>query len=171
MSRVHSLRFDALEERKLLTKAHLAPAPAPVPVMLTGSLLVDTNPKATTSTVNADGSRTTAVAVNGQLGAMGQVSGVWSSTSDAYGDGTGLEALRLHNAQGSIILEFSEQNLGRAMPAGHGAIYHEVAQRVYSGTGAYARASENGSIQLITNRAQTVIETLSIHTRATVTPG
>jgi hypothetical protein len=171
MSRVHhSPRFDDLEARKLLTKAHIvavhaAHAVVAAPLNLNGTLLVDNNPNATTSTTNPDGSTTVAVEVTGQLGAAGAVQGFWTETYDSMGDNAGVDVLRLHNAKGSLILEFNVANPGRAMPAGRGAVFHEYAQKLFDATGAFAGTTEGGSIELITNRAQSIIATLSLHTK------
>ncbi len=168
MRHVRPLRFDALESRKLLTKAHAVPhAAAAAPLVLNGTLLVDNNPNATTQTQNADGSTTTAVVVMGQLGSLGPVSGYWTDTVDAYGDSTGTDVLRLHDAEGSFILAVNTQNASKAYPAGRGAVYHEYSQQLYDGTGAYAGHTETGSVKMTTNRAQTVIMTLELHTKGT----
>ena len=78
MKHVHSLRFESLEARQLLSRdrhVHAAVAhalrPAATPVVLNGTLTVDNNPNATTTTTNEDGSMTTSVPVAGQLGAWG----------------------------------------------------------------------------------------------------
>ena len=78
MKHVHSLRFETLEARQLLSRAHVhaavahAARPAATPVVLNGTLNVDNNPNATTTTTNEDGSMTTSVPVAGQLGALGR---------------------------------------------------------------------------------------------------
>jgi hypothetical protein len=170
MSHVHNLRFEALEARQLLTThhpamAHPAPAAVAAPMVLDGTLAVDNNPNASMSTSNPDGSTTTSLPVAGRLGALGEFRGVWNETVDPYGDITGLDVLRLHDPKGNLIIAFNNETPGPAQRAARGEVAHEQTQRVYSGSGAYARASETGSIELITNPAQTLVVSLALHTR------
>lgn len=169
MSRVHTLRFDVLESRKLLAAARAAAHPAPakvaVPVVLNGTLAV--NNKASSTTGNADGSYTISIPVSGALGGLGAVRGVWSETVDMFGDTTGLDVIRLRNAQGTILIGFDNQAPGKPRPAGRGTVFIEDAQRIYSGTGPYAHASETGSIEVTSNAAQTVVQGLTLHTKGT----
>ena len=170
MSRVHSLRFDVLESRKLLAAAHAVaahakPAKVAVPVMLSGTLTVDN--KAATSIENDDGTSTVSIPVAGQLGALGEVRGVWNETVDEFGDVSGLDVLRLRNAQGTILVGFDNEAPGKPRPAAHRTVFVEDAQRIYSGTGAYAQATEAGSIEILSNTARTVVENLTLHTRGT----
>jgi hypothetical protein len=167
MSHVHSLRFDALESRELLTKAHHAvahgaPAVATAPLVLDGTLIVDN--KAATTTMNADGSLTTTVPVAGRLGALGEVHGLWHESVDAYGDYTGPDTLQLRAPKGTFLVTFNNQNSPRAHQPAHSAASYEHPQRVYSGTGAYTKASESGSIDLTTNAARTRIDSLTLDT-------
>jgi hypothetical protein len=169
MRRVRSFRVEALEPRKLLTKAHAVavhPAPA-APLVLNGTLLVDTNPKATTTKVNPDSGSTTSVRVTGTLGALGAVQGVWNETVDVNGNSEGADVLRLRNAAGSVIVAFNDTGTARAMPAGHGAESAMYAQNLFNATGAYAGTAEKGSIQLVTNRAHSEVTSLVLHTKAT----
>jgi len=48
-----------------------------------------------------------------------------------------------------------------------GAVSYEHPQRIYGGTGAYARASESGSIELTTNAARTEVVSMTLHTQNT----
>jgi hypothetical protein len=168
MRHARSLRFEVLEARKLLSKAHVAvahstPAADVTPLVLDGTLAVDNNAAATT--MNADGSSTTSVPVAGRLGTLGEVRGVWNQTVDEYGDSTGLGVLRLHDSMGTFIVAVDTENSGPAHPAAHGAVSYQYAQRLDGGTGAYTRASESGSIEAFTNRGQTAVESMTLHSR------
>src|SRR5271166_2434893 len=116
MKRVHSLRFEALEARQLLSRAHVhvavarAGRPALTPVVLNGALNVDNNPIATTTTQNEDGSMTTSVPVTGQLGALGDVRGIWNETVDSFGDYEGPDTLTLHTSNGALVVAFNNAN-------------------------------------------------------------
>jgi hypothetical protein len=171
MKHVRPLRFDALEARKLLAKAHPAVAfhahAVAKPLVLSGTLTVDNSPDATTAAMNPDGSSSTSVRVTGTLGALGAVQGTWNVSTDSLGDSTAVETLRLRNASGAVLIVLSTQTASRSYPAGHGAVYQEYAQRLYTGTGPYAGASESGSIKLISNNRQTEITTLALHTKGT----
>jgi hypothetical protein len=169
MRRSYSLRFDVLEAKQLLA-AHVAAAhakpkttPVAVPLVLNGTLAVD--PKGATQTENVDGSSTTSTPVSGQLGALGQVRGVWNESVDMMGDVTGIDALRLRNAQGTLVIGFDNSAPGKPRPGGHGTAYIEDAQHVYTGTGAYAHGTEAGSIQIVSNARQTAVKDLVLHTR------
>ena len=170
MSRDHSLRFDVLESRKLLATAHVVaaharPAKVAVPLVLNGTLAVDS--KAASTAENSDGTWTTSIPVAGQLGGLGEVRGVWNETVDSFGDVSGLDALRLRDPEGTLIVAFDNQTPGRPRPAAHHTVSVEAAQHVYAGTGAYARASETGSIEILSNAARTVVENLTLHSRGT----
>jgi hypothetical protein len=168
MRRVRPLRFDALEARQLLTKAHPAVHhSAAMPLVLSGTLTVDASPSATTETTNPDGSTSMSVRVAGTLGALGAVQGTWNVSADSLGNGAAVETLKLHNASGAVLIVINTQTASRSYPAGHGAAYQEYAQRLYTGTGAYAGTSEGGSIKMISNNKQTMITTLALHTRGT----
>ena len=170
MSRVHPLRFDALEARELLTAARAAaararPAIVAAPVVLDGTLAV--NDRAASMIENADGTSTVSVPVSGPLGPLGEVRGVWNETVDTFGDITGLDALRLRNAKGTLVVAFDNETPGKPQPGAKGTVFVEDLQRVFSGTGAYARATETGSIEIVSNAARTVVKDLSLHTRGT----
>ncbi len=167
MRNVHSLQFDALEPRKLLTKAHVVaahavPAAVAAPLVLDGTLTV--NNHAATTNMNDDGSSTTSTPVSGQLGALGEVRGTWDESVDEFGDYMGPDTLRLRGPKGTIFIAFSNQDPGKPHPSAHGAVYHEETQRLYEGTGAYARPSESGTIDLTSNAARTAIASLTLQT-------
>jgi hypothetical protein len=171
MKHVHSLRFETLEARQLLSRAHVAVAhaarPPATPVVLNGTLTVDNNPSATTTTMNEDGSMTTSVPVAGQLGALGQVHGIWNETVDSFGDYEGPDTLTLHDSKGTFAVAFDNENSPRADVKVRGAFSYEHLQMVYGGNGAYARASESGSIELTTNAARTEIVSMTLHSQNT----
>jgi hypothetical protein len=160
-----SFRFEFLEHRMLLSAAHASKvhAAAVTPLVLDGSVSVDNT--AAESITNPDGSTTTSTPVVGHFGTLGELRGVWNETVDEYGDSEGLDVLRLANSKGGIIVEFDTQDSGPAHSAGHGAIYYQDPQRLYSGTGAFARTSESGMIQVYTNSGRSEIESMILHTR------
>ena len=173
MKRVHSLRFEALEARQLLSRAHVhvalahAARPAATPVVLNGTLTVDNNPNATTTTTNEDGSMTTSVPVAGQLGALGKVHGIWDETVDSFGDYEGPDTLILHASNGAFGVAFNNENSPRAGVKVGSAMRYEHPQIVLGGDGAYAQASESGTIELTTNAARTEIVSMTLHTQNT----
>jgi hypothetical protein len=156
--------LEGLEARKLLSRAHLAiahpraAAVVAVPVSLSGTLAVDNN--AVSSTQNSDGSSTTSVPVAGQLGTLGVVHGLWNETADSFGDVQGLDALRLNTSQGGLIVVFNNQTSGPPHRMGHGTVFYEHPQRILEGTGSLAHASESGSIEVVTNGAKRIVESL-----------
>jgi len=171
MKHVHSLRFETLEARQLLSRAHVAVAhaarPPATPVVLNGTLTVDNNPSATTTTMNEDGSMTTSVPVAGQLGALGQVHGIWNETVDSFGDYEGPDTLILHASNGAFGVAFNNENSPRAGVKVGSAISYKHTQVILGGDGAYARALESGSIELTTNAARTEIVSMTLHSQNT----
>ena len=169
MSHAYSLRFDVLEGRELMTArvaaAHARPAKVVVPVILNGTLAVNDNASSTNS--NPDGTYTTSVPVAGTLGGVGKVRGVWNETVDQFGDVSGLDAIRLYNGQGTIVIGFDNEAPGKPRPAGRGTVFVEDRQNVYAGTAAYAHATETGSIEVVSNAAQTAAKELILHTKGT----
>ena len=170
MRHVHSLRFDSLEAKQLLSKApievaHPAPTVVAGPIVLSGTLAVDNN--AATQTTNPDGSTTTTTPVVGRLGTMGKVRGVWNETTDQFGDVDGLDALRLRLPKGTVVVVFNNEDPGPAVRAGHGVVYDVESQRIGAGAGAYVGSSETGSIDLYPNSGRSEIVTLALHTKAT----
>jgi hypothetical protein len=164
-----SFLCEFLEPRMLLSTAHTsgahATAAAVTPLVLDGTLSVDNN--AAVSITNPDGSTTTSTPVAGRFGTLGELRGVWNETVDEYGDSEGMDVLRLAGSKGTIIVEFDTDAAGPARPAGHDAVYYQEPQRIYSGTGAYARTSEAGTIQVYTNSGRSEIESMTLHTRGT----
>ena len=173
MKHVHSLRFESLEARQLLSRAHVlvavahAARPPATPVVLNGTLTVDNNPNATTTTTNEDGSMTTSVPVAGQLGALGQIHGIWDETVDSFGDYEGPDTLTLHASNGTFAVAFNNENSPRAGVKVGSAMRYEHPQIVLGGDGAYAQASESGTIELTTNAARTQIVSMTLHTQNT----
>jgi hypothetical protein len=167
MRHVRSLGFEAMEARKLLTAAHhavthAAQVAASVPLELDGTLTVDT--KAASTTMNTDESMTTSTPVAGVFSGLGQVRGVWNTSVDSQGNYDGPDTLRLHDPKGAFVVIFNDGNPGRAHRIPHGAEYNPLFQKIYGGTGAYARASESGTIQLSTNAALKAIESMTLTT-------
>jgi hypothetical protein len=170
MSHVHCLGFDALEARELLSKTHVTvphtvPANIVTPIVLSGTVAVDNNTNAAVTTMNPDGSETRSLPIAGRLGTLGKFRGVWNETVDAYGFINGPDVLRLHDSEGTMIIVFNDATPGATHAAAHGSIETEQTQKLYSGTGAYARSSEIGSIDLVSNRAQTQVVSLVLHTQ------
>jgi hypothetical protein len=172
MKRVHSLRFETLETRQLLSTAHAAVAhgahaarAAAVPLVLNGTLTVNNNPALASINTNVDGSMTTSVPVSGQLGTLGQVHGVWNQTVDQFGDYEGPDTLVLRNSKGSFGVAFNDQSAKPTVAKAHGALSYEHAQVVLGGNGAYARATESGSIEATSNAARTEIVSLTLQTK------
>jgi hypothetical protein len=162
-----ALGFDALETRQLLSKAHhvaahIAPAVAAVPLVLDGTLNV--NNKGASVATNADGSSTTSTPVAGVLAGLGQVHGLWNESVDSFGEYQGPDTIQLRDPQGSFVVAFSTANLGKAHRTAQGDVFHPLTQRVYNGTGAYARASESGSLEMNTNNAGKVIVSMTLST-------
>ncbi len=165
MRHLRALGFDALEARKLLTASHAAkhhtvPMIPATPIDLDGTLAVDNN--AMTSTTNPDGSSTSSTPVVGRLGTLGKVRGVWNQGLDAFGDPTGVNALRLGTSKGSVIIVFDTVNAVKPLPAPHDAIYDARAQELYTGTGAYAGAVESGMIDMTTNSGRNQFVSLTL---------
>ena len=96
---------------------------------------------------------------------MGRVHGTWNETLDEFGDYEGPDTLILRNAKGAFGVAFNNQNSTPANASTPSPINHS--QKVLGGTGAYARASESGSIELTTNAARTQVVSLTLQTRNT----
>jgi hypothetical protein len=164
MSHVRSLCFEALEERKLLSRgqivAHSKHAVVATPLVLNGTLTI--NNRGTTVTTDEQGNTTTSTQVTGQVGTLGEVRGIWNESADSEGDYVGPDTLQLHNAKGSFIVAFNADNPGQLHRIAAGAVYYQHPQHVSGGTRAYARARESGSIELTTNTARTVVESMTL---------
>ena len=168
MSRVrgYEIRFDVLEARELLAASHHVVGPhstpmiAGTPLVLSGTLAVDSN--LTSSIGNGDGSSTTSTPLEGNLGSLGRVTGVWNESVDSFGEASGLNVLRLQTGKGSLIITFSTVNTAKAHPAGHGEVYYARAQKLLTGTGAYAKAKESGMLDLTTNAARSEIASVTL---------
>jgi hypothetical protein len=170
MRRAHSLRFEILESRALLSGAHAArahaaraharPAAVGAPLVLDGTLTAANH--AASTNMDMGGGYTTSVPVSGQLSGLGQVHGVWSESTDAYGHYQGPDTVTLHGSQGSFTIAFSNANPGPAHRTGPHSVYYRHAQRLSSGSGTYARAKESGTIDLNMNAAHTTVESLTL---------
>jgi hypothetical protein len=169
MRRVRSLSFEPLEERKLLSRAHVAvhskPAVATTALVFNGTLRVDNN--AATMSEDDEGDTTTSTPVSGQLGPLGQVRGIWNTSDDEYGDYLGPDTLQLRTAKGTFVVAFSEQNTDSASHL-HGGATDTVDPQLGSvGTGAYAHERESGTIGLTSNSARNEIVSLTLTTTGT----
>ncbi len=168
MKHVRSFGFEALETRMLLSRGHVATAhharavAAPAPVVLDGTLSVDSG--AAVVEMDDEGDSITETPVSGQLGALGEVHGVWDETFDEYGDYLGPDTIELHNAKGTIVIGFNDQAEMHVHKVAHGSVSYEYAQRFITGAGAYARASETGTIDLVTDTPRTSIQSMEIQT-------
>src|SRR5262249_11489307 len=123
--------------------------------------------KNASTATNDDGSLTTSTPVTGVLGALGKVRGVWNESTDAYGEYSGPDTLQLRNSQGAIVVTFSTANLGKAHRTAQGAVFKPLPQRVVAGSGAYARATESGTIQMGTDPSHKAVETMTLASRNT----
>lgn len=170
MRRAHSLRFDALEARELLSgahaarahaaRAHAAPAAVGAPLVLDGTLTA--NNRAASTNTNTAGGYTTSVPVSGQLSGLGLVHGVWSESTDSLGQYLGPDTVALHGSQGSFTVAFSNATPGPAHRTGPHSVYYSHAQRLSSGSGAYAGARESGTIDLNMNASHTTVVSLTL---------
>ena len=86
---------------------------------------------------------------------------------DSFGDYEGPDTLILHASNGALVVAFNNENSPRAGVKVGGAISYKHAQMFYGGDGAYARASESGTIELTTNAARTEIVSMTLHTQNT----
>ncbi len=169
MQEIPARSFDSLEIRKLLSTTHVDAAKAAVitPLNLTGTLDVNLSQAATVQ--NDDGSATTTVPVEGRLGTLGKISGVWSHTLDSYGDYEGPDTLVLnaHGSQGAFTISFDDNDTGMtSKPIGHGLSYYQHSQKLSGSSGQFAKVSEHGSIELILNTNKETYQSLSIITVA-----
>lgn len=168
MGHARSLHFDALEERELLSAARVAashrvtPKIQPVALVLNGTLQID-NAAATTNE-DDDGDMITTTPVSGTLGSLGAVRGTWNTGVDSFGDYMGPDTLDLHNAKGGIVIEFNDQQHGKAKAGAKGAAYYQVPQALLEGSSAYAEASERGTLNLNSNSARTAIVSMTFNT-------
>jgi hypothetical protein len=164
MSRERSLCFDALEERELLSRAHIAaharPAAAATTLVLNGTLTVDN--KAATTTMDESGDTMTATPVAGQLGSLGEVHGTWNEAADEYGDYMGPDTIQLRNASGSITIAFNEQKTGPRHRVTGGGVEYGVPLLASGGTGAYAGARASGTLELTTNSGRTAVQSMTV---------
>jgi hypothetical protein len=156
-------RFDCLEARKLLTTAQVHAAAPVTPLSLTGTLDVELGQASTV--VNYDGSETTTVPVEGRLGTLGKITGLWTHSLDQFGDYQGPDTLvlRAHNSKGSFTISFDDNNVGTtAKPIGHGESFYQHGQKITGGSGDFARVSEHGSIELILETNKETYQRLSL---------
>jgi hypothetical protein len=169
MRHLFSPRLETLEVRELLSRARIAIAhhrprvAVSTPIALDGTLSVKN--RASSMTMNADGSSSTTTPVSGQLGALGKVRGIWTESTDNLGSPSGNDTIRLHNSKGALVIVLSNQTSGRAISAGHGIVSYNRAQQVVGLPGAYAHVSEKGMVELTSNKANTGIATMVVTTQ------
>jgi hypothetical protein len=143
---------------------HTRHAQAVTPLNLNGTLNVISS--ATTQTQNADGSTTMVAPVQGQLGAMGAVRGVWMENTDTLGQDAGPDTVRLNNSQGTIVLSFNNAQSGRPHRTAQGTVYYQHNQRLIGGLGAYNRSSETGTINLNLNPTHKTVVSMTIQSKS-----
>jgi hypothetical protein len=175
MSRVHSLHFESLESRELLStahpaaahtaaahtaKAHVKAAVAKVPLVLNGT--VNVNNGEALSDENLDGGYTTTVPVSGQLGELGQVTGIWYESSDSMGDYLGPDTITLHTSQGAFTIAFNNGSSGPAHRTGPHSVYYQHKLQIEGGTGAYSGDTGSGTIDLNMNAAHTLVQSITL---------
>jgi hypothetical protein len=163
MKHKHALQFEPLEGRRLLSGAHAAHDRARAaeagPLSISGTLTV--NNKQTVTTSNYDYSYTTQVPVSGTLVGIGKVHGYWVESTDASGDLATPDTISLKSAQGSFTIGFSNSDSAPAHKEG-GTVYYQHAQKLIDGTGAYAGATESGTIDVNENAKQTEVESVTL---------
>jgi hypothetical protein len=169
MSRVHSLHFESLEARELLSaahtaKAHAKAAVATVPLVLNGT--VNVNNGAAQSDQNLDGGYTTSVPVSGQLGALGQVTGIWYESSDSMGDYLGPDTITLHDSQGVFTIAFNNGSSGPAHRTGPHSVYYQHKLQIEGGSVAYAGDTGSGTIDLNMNPAHTKVQSITLNAQS-----
>lgn len=169
MNRMRTPHLEPLEGRRLLSGAHARvahlhahahPALAAAPLVLDGTLAV--NSRASASQSNQNGGLTTVAPVSGQLAGLGHVHGVWFENSDQFGNYMGPDTITLHTAQGGFTIAFSNASSGPAHRSGR-AVYYQHVQHAVSSSGAYAKASESGTINLNENASHTQVVSLTLN--------
>jgi hypothetical protein len=167
MSHRRFLHFEDLEERQLLSGTQRVPhakrAIATTMLVLNGTLAVDN--KATTTSMDDEGDITTSIPVAGQLGALGEVHGTWNTSADQYGDYLSPDTLQLRDSKGTFVVAFNEQDSDAVHHLAGGAEENVHPQLGSDGTGAYARTKESGTIELTTNSARTLTESMTLTTQ------
>jgi hypothetical protein len=162
--------FDALESRMLLSSGHVTAAHHGVranaatggALVLSGTLTVDN--RAAIMQTDAEDESINQTPVSGDLGALGEVHGVWTETFDAYGDYIGPDTIALHSSKGTIVVAFNDQNVLHSHAVKKGSVTMDYAQRAQGETGAYAHASETGTLVLATNKLQTSVASMQLET-------
>jgi hypothetical protein len=171
MKHVRSLGFEALETRQLLSalsqgEAPSSPGPASL-ISLDGTLKVSYCTHGSPLRTNPDGSKARSLQVIGELGSMGRVHGVWKESVDMFGNYDGPDTLHLSSPRGSIDIAFFNQNSPRGVARLGTSVTYLHSQEVYSGAGAYAGASETGTIQVTTSPYRPRVVSLTLQTTST----
>jgi hypothetical protein len=170
MKHARSFGFDALESRMLLSSGHdtaahhaaRADAATGAALVLSGTLTVDN--RAAIMQTDAESDSINQTPVSGDLGALGEVHGVWTETFDTYGDYIGPDTIALHSSKGTIVVDFNDQNILQSRAVKKGPATYEYAQRVQGGTDAFVHTSETGTLVLTTNAPRTSIATMQFET-------
>ncbi len=168
MTRSRSLQFEPLEVRKLLSRAHLAVANGTVadfatPVNLDGGLAVVN--RAAVVIPNNDGSTTSETPVSGMLGSLGKVRGIWFETVNSLVHYQGPDTIRLRNSKGTMVLAFNDLNSLRVSSPVQNTSYTYF-QMGYGGSGAYAKVSESGSLEVVLNPAKTAVTSMVLQSQS-----
>jgi hypothetical protein len=101
------------------------------------------------------------------LAGVGKVKGTWDAGANYYGDPLGTDTIQLKGPQGTFTVTFDPARLGKEHPVPGGEAFAGIPQQVRGGSGAYARASETGSIVVTTNAAKTAVESMTLSTGIT----
>ena len=72
------------------------------------------------------------------------------------------DTIQLHTSKGSFVIAFDATTLGQGVQAANGTVFYGASQQLEDGTGAFARSSESGFIQVNTNAKETVVESLTL---------
>ena len=109
----------------------------------------------------------TSTPVAGQLGALGEVHGIWNETSDEYGDYMGPDTFAAPYRQGIFRCSIQRAEHRRRSPY-RGGRRSSLSTRSSpaDGTGAYARTKESGTIELTTNSARTIVDSMTLTSQA-----
>jgi hypothetical protein len=163
MKRDRPLRFEALESRQLLATAH-TPALPSIPISIDGTLSVNVNHS--TQMQDANGGFTTSVPISGQLGTLGKVTGTWTTSINSYGAYEGPDTLQLQTKgpKGSVVIAFNNLNLSKPTKVSPGLGFYQHGQHLVGASGVEARATENGSIELMVNAKKGSVTSLVLIT-------
>jgi hypothetical protein len=163
MKHKHALQFEPLEGRRLLSGAHAAhdrarPADAGS-LSISGTLTV--NNKQTITTSNYSYEYTTEAPVSGTLVGIGKVRGDWVENTNQTGEMASPDIITLKTPKGGFTIAFSNASSGPAQKNG-ATVYYQHPQKLIAGSGAFAGATESGSIDLNENAKHTEVESITL---------